>query len=78
MGGYKDELVLCLRSGFIKICRSMIDLEFRWKMEGGREKLFIEARERKGSQKFDLETYSSAGLPDFVCLCTAECEKKSM
>lgn len=54
MGGYKDELVLCLRSGFIKICRSMIDLEFRCKLEGGREKLFIEARERKGSQKFDL------------------------
>lgn len=80
--GHKDELVLCLRNGFIKICRSMMDIEFRdfilSMVEGGREKLLIEAREKKGSRKFDLETYGSAGLPDFVCLFSAECEKKSM
>lgn len=68
--GDKDELVLCLRNGFTRICGSMIDLEFRdfvsSMVEGGTEKLFIEAREKKGSQKFDLETCCSAGLPDFV------------
>lgn len=80
--GDKNELVLYLRNGVIKICRSMIDLVFgnfiSSMVEGGRGKLFIETREKKGSQKFELETNCSVGLPDFVCLFTLECEKKRM
>lgn len=45
--GDKDELVLCLRNRFIKIqFRDFISM-----VEGGREKLFITAREKKDSHK---------------------------
>lgn len=43
--GDKDELVLCLRKRLIRICRSMIDLEFRdfisFMIEGGIEREIV-------------------------------------